>query len=520
MNHYTSLYMETPGVHRQAERLAALSEISKLISATTDADRVSLEIFNTLRERFGILGGVFGVRNQQSGKIEIVAASGFPAKPKRDPHYRWSGEVVENVIRTGYPQVVSDVREESSEKTSLSAQDNTWAICVPAKVRGRTTGAFMVEQSYRDKVGAFEDAINFLRIVAALMGQAHELQVRFNQSSPSTPTNATDDPQRIAGFIGSSPVMREVMQTIEQAGPGGATVLIRGESGTGKGMVARALHEVSPRREGPFVTVVCAALPETLLETALFGHEKGAFTGAVERKHGYLEEATGGTLFLDEIGDIPHSTQVKLLRFLQERTFERVGGTRSTSVDVRIIAATNRNLEAAVAAGRFREDLYYRLNVVPIVMPALRERLEDVASLVMHFVKKLSQEYGREVVFSGDAIHKLTSYPWPGNVRELENFIERLIVLAPDRLIAAKDISLPRTRVTASEEAIETTEPTIAHQPARPTLQELEREEVVRALESSGGVQTLAAQSLGISPRQLAYRMKKYGIAKTSVTFK
>ncbi len=503
---------------RQGERLAALSEISKLVVGTTDADRATLEVFNALRDRFKILGGLLGLRNQESGKVEVVAASGFPSKLRRDAHFRWASTLLEDVVRTGYAQVIANVREESTEKTALSNEDQTWAVCVPIRVRGRTSGALWIEQGYTDKAGPFEEAVNFLRIVAAIVGQAYELQLRFGRTQQSSRSGDAEEFSGSRLIIGTSPVIREVLQAIDQVGPGGATVLIRGESGTGKELVAKALHQVSPRKGGPFVKVVCAALPETLLETALFGHERGAFTGATERKHGFLEEASGGTLFLDEIGEISPSTQIKLLRFLQERTFERVGGTKPISVDVRIITATNRDLELEVSRGQFREDLYYRLNVVPITLPPLRERAEDIPLLIEHFVNELSQHYKKEIVFAGDAVRKMQEYDWPGNVRELENFIERLMVLAPDRLITAKDIVLPRTQTRLQPTSIQ--KPVSTELPStRPTLHEIEREQVVKALELAGGVQTVAARQLGISPRQLAYRVKKYQIARKTVKY-
>jgi len=506
---------------RRSAQMAALSEISKVLSVATDADRATLEVFNAMRDRLMVTHAMLGTRSPDSGKVEIISALGFPSRVKGGPHYLWAARLMAKVTHSGYPQVIADVEAEVGADVPLALEKKTWAIFIPIRVRGRTTGALMMEQSHQSRAIPFEDEVNFLRIVGSLIGQSSELQHRVGVVQKARPGNGANHDYRRT-LVGESSAMRDIHQIIEQVGPGLATVLIRGESGTGKEVVAKALHHASPRAKAAFVKVVCAALPEALLETALFGYEKGAFTGAVERRTGYLEEAVGGTVFLDEIGDIPPSTQIKLLRFLQEKTFERVGGTRPISVDVRVIAATNSNLEAAIRAGHFREDLYYRLNVVPMIVPPLRERPGDIHLLVEHFVEKFRHVYQKEIVFAGDALRKLQEYGWPGNVREVENFIERLMVLSPDGLIAAKDIILPKTKLKkaplpgASEEGHAQVNIPLS----RMTLGEIEREEVISALEEAGGIQARAADLLGITPRQLAYRMKKYTIARQGVLYK
>lgn len=316
------------------------------------------------------------------------------------------------------------------------------------------------------------------------------------------------DPDRI---IGESAVIRRVMHDIQQAAPSRSTVLLRGESGTGKELGARALHQLSERCQGPFVRLNCAALPESLLESELFGHERGAFTGAVRMRRGRFELADKGTLFLDEIGDLSLATQVKLLRVLQERTFERVGGNRPITVDVRIIAATNVDLEEAVRAGRFREDLYYRLNVVPITLPPLRERREDIPLLVGYFLQRFNAENRKQQKISSAAMDLIVGYDWPGNVRELENCVERMVVMARHDIIAPEEVPLP-AQVFRPMAAPSMAPPLPAPSSLPGAVADIERQRLMEALQRSGGVQTRAAALLGITPRQLGYRLKKYQI--------
>jgi two-component system response regulator HydG len=310
------------------------------------------------------------------------------------------------------------------------------------------------------------------------------------------------DRLKFDNIVGTSPAMQAVFSVIEQVAPSKATVLITGESGTGKELVAQAIHENSPRASAPFVKLHCASLAETILESELFGHEKGAFTGAQGRREGRFKQADGGTLFLDEIGEISPSIQVKLLRFLQERTFERVGGNETLKVDVRVITATNRDLQAEIAEGKFREDLYYRLNVVNVEMPPLRARPNDVIPLATHFLRRFAKENGKNIDgFSDDAIERITQYRWPGNVRELENVIERAVVLCDTPSLTSKHLpagvgALPRgaLRIPGS------------------TFSEIERHAIVTTLEACGGRTTQAAQMLDISVRKIQYKLHEYGI--------
>ena len=306
-------------------------------------------------------------------------------------------------------------------------------------------------------------------------------------------------------IIGTSPAMQEVFETIRQAAPTRATVLIQGASGTGKELVARALHQCSPRRDGPFVPVHCAALAPTLLESELFGHEKGAFTGAVERRRGRFELADGGTLFLDEIGEIDPALQVKILRVLEERKFERVGGTETIHVDVRLVAATNRDLRARVAEGAFREDLFYRLHVVNLTLPPLRERTGDVVLLAQHYLKTLDAENGKKPpAISPEAMDVLQAYAWPGNVRELRNVIERLVVLGTGDRLTVADLPAAVRDGAAGGLAI----------PSRAgrVLRDAERQLIADALRRHRDNRTKAAQDLGISRRTLHRKINEFGL--------
>ncbi len=308
-------------------------------------------------------------------------------------------------------------------------------------------------------------------------------------------------------IVGTSPAIQEVLETVRQVAPSRANVLIQGDTGTGKELVAQAIHRLSPRAKGPLITVHCAALPPTLLESELFGHEKGAFTGATERRPGRFELADGGSLFLDEIGEIDSAIQVKILRVLEERAFERVGGNKTLHVDVRLMAATNKNLKELVDAGKFRQDLYYRLNVVSITIPPLRERLEDVPLLVQKFLEEFSKENDKQVEgLTSDCMAALTAYDWPGNIRELRNVIERMVVLSRQSRLTVRDLP-PHMRKEASDTNTAVMTPDM-------TLGDAERAMIIKALDMHGGNRTQAAKQLGISRRTLHRKLNEYGLRK------
>ena len=316
-----------------------------------------------------------------------------------------------------------------------------------------------------------------------------------------------DHKYRLENLVGESPEMLAAFKTIRQVAPSTSSVLLLGESGTGKELFAQALHQNSPRRSRPFVKVACAALPETLLESELFGHEKGSFTGAVYSRAGRFELADGGTLFLDEIGDISPTVQVKLLRFLEEREFERVGGNKTFHVDVRIVAATHRDLEKKLAEGTFREDLYYRLNVIEVRIPPLRERGSDISLLAHYFLRRYAEANGKEITgISDDALGLLLRHPWPGNVRELENAVERAVVLSAEPVLQPGHFPTLRPAPAAPVAA----GPTSGIRIPGSTLAEIEREAILRTLESANGSTSRAANVLQISARKIQYKLKEY----------
>ena len=324
-------------------------------------------------------------------------------------------------------------------------------------------------------------------------------------------SQALSDRYRYGNIIGKSKPMQGIYEMISKVAQSKASVLITGPSGTGKELIAKAIHYDSPRKDRPFISVNCGALTETLLESELFGHEKGAFTGALSMKKGRFELADGGTLFLDEVTDMPPPLQVKLLRVLQEMEFERVGGTKTIKVDVRVLSASNRNIKEVVADGNFREDLFYRLNVINIEVPSLRERPEDIKLLVDHFIEKYRQDDGNErIELSPEAWKILYSYSWPGNVRELENVIERAVVLKADRVISKEDLP---AEITEKREEVEVERFIPLNAPLQKTLEHIEEKLIRRALDQCDNVQSHAAEMLGITKSLIQHKMKKYNIA-------
>ena len=339
---------------------------------------------------------------------------------------------------------------------------------------------------------------------------ARALKFRSLESENQTLKQQLDKKFGLENIIGESESMQRVMDTVRQVAPARATVLIQGESGTGKELLAKAIHQLSPRSTKPMVTVHCAALSPTLLESELFGHEKGAFTGAHERRIGRFEQAEGGTLFLDEIGEVDETTQVKLLRFLGERSFERVGGNKTLSADVRVVAATNKNLKELVGKGEFREDLYFRLNVVELWAPPLRERLDDVPLLALHFLREFVIENSKTISdFTADALEAMIRYEWPGNVRELRTAVEHAVVLSKDEMIQLTDLpqSVQSRGVIQSE--VQLNQPLIGK---GVTLEEAEKQLIIRTIKECRGNRTMAAKKIGISRRTLHRKLHRYSL--------
>jgi Nif-specific regulatory protein len=367
-----------------------------------------------------------------------------------------------------------------------------------------------VDHLFADNVSAEEDA-RLLSIIASMIAQAVKLRQTIMEERQRLLEENTRlheelrDRFRPANIIGNSRAMQEVFNMVAQVSHSDTTVLIRGESGTGKELVAHAIHYNSHRAEKPFIKVNCAALPETVIESELFGHEKGAFTGAISTRKGRFELANGGTIFLDEIGDLSAATQIKLLRVLQEREFERVGGNETIRTNVRVITATNRNLETSMETGQFRPDLYYRLNVFPIHIPPLRDRKSDIMLLADYFVEKYSKQNGKSIKrISTPAIELFMSYHWPGNVRELENCIERAILLSTDEVIHGSHLPPSLQSAESTGTALQGTLPE--------ALDNIERELILDALKSTKGNMAKAAKLLQITERIMGLRVQKHGI--------
>jgi len=517
---------------RHLLELTTLYEISKLLGASVEMEQPLAGALRILESFLGLRRGTVLLADPVTEELATRVAHGMTQEEIARGRYRRGEGILGRVFEHGVPMVIPDIGAEplfldrTRPHGSLTAKRLS-LIAVPIKAGGATIGVLSGDRPVGPDT-SFEQDVRILTIVASLIGHSVNLHRHLAREREGLLEQTRGLQQalrsrfRLDNVVGQGKRMREIFEAVGRAADSRATILLRGESGTGKELIAHAVHFNSPRAAGPFIRVNCAALPHNLLESELFGHEKGAFTGATAAKKGRFELADGGSLFLDEIGDLPSDLQVKLLRVLQERCFERVGGTRTVRVDVRIIAATHRDLEAAVASGDFREDLYYRLNVVPIILPPLRQRREDIPLLVEHFLAKFNRENNRKVRITGRALQLLMAYDWPGNVRELENGVERLVIMARRRLILPEDLPFPVRLDPAAP-------PRASDPPARPaeaagatrnlhSLRELEREQVLAALTRANGIQAEAARLLGITPRQLAYRLKRHAIRRTYQT--
>jgi Nif-specific regulatory protein len=420
---------------------------------------------------------------------------------------------VGRVIKSGETMFIPDIGEEPmfmNKTGSRPGKKGISFISMPIKFKGKVMGALSVDRIYTEEHGGLDDDLRVLRIASSLIAQFVKLWESFRKAEDESETlrSKLKDRYSLHNIVGESKQFQSVLKAVKKVADTDATVLLLGESGTGKELIASTLHFQSRRAKGPYVAVNCAALPENLLEAELFGAEKGAFTGATTKRVGRFETAEGGTIFLDEIGEMPLSLQSKLLRVIQEKTFERVGSSTPQKADVRVIAATNRNLLDEVRAGRFREDLYWRLNVVPVVLPPLREREGDIRPLVNFYVGKFNALYGKNVTVDGGAMDALEEYGWPGNVRELANTIERLVIMTDRNVIEADDI--PCTLMASAPAC--SPEVSDAGGTLTSEVLTLEKARIKRALEENNFVQYRAAKTLGITPRQLGYRIKKYGI--------
>ena len=504
-----------PQTERQVRELTLLFEISRILDQTLDLHDVLSPVLDAMAEHMGILRGTIVLLNRDTSEITIEAAYGISTKQREMGRYKLGEGVTGQVIQTGRPAIVERIADEprfidrTGARRGLKKEDISF-VSVPITLGKETLGALSADRLSGDPASLQED-VRLFSIIASMIAQA----VRLRQEAQEERERLVEENLRLQGelkdrfrpanIVGNSRAMQAVYDLIAQVSSSDATVLILGESGVGKELIAHAIHYNSPRADKPFIRFNCAALPESILESELFGHEMGAFTGAVRQRKGRFELADGGTIFFDEIGDLTASTQIKLLRVLQEREFERVGGAESVEVDVRLIAATNRNLEALVADGVFRQDLYYRLNVFPVLVPPLRERKTDTLLLADHFVEKYSRANNKSIRrISTPAIDMMMRYHWPGNVRELENCIERAVLLSDDDVIHGHH--MPPTLQTAEASG------TVHRGTLQDALDNLERELIVDALKSARGNQTQAARALAVSERVMGLRVAKYGI--------
>lgn len=496
----------------QIRKLTALLEVSQALGSTLDIREAVEKVLEILDRDLGMKRGAIALV-RSSGELAIRYAHGMSEGEKQRGRYQMNEGVTGKVVSSGKPVVVPQVSMEPlflNRTRKRSAGQEESFICVPVKDRRKTIGALSIIYPFRENRN-FDDSVKVLTIIASMISQSLRLaQMVEEEKAQLADENALlkrelQQKYEFRNIVGTGKEMREIYEQIAQVAPTATTVLIRGESGTGKELVAHAIHYHSPRSAKPFVKVNCAALPESLIESELFGHEKGAFTGAVARKRGRFELAEGGTLFLDEIGDLSPALQVKLLRVLQEREFERVGGTETIRVNVRVIAATNVDLEGAVADGRFRSDLYYRLNVFSIFLPPLRERKTDILLLADHFLDKYSKQNSKRIKrISTPAIDMLMTYHWPGNVRELENVIERATLVCEGSVIHG--YHLPPTLQTAEGSG------TVTRMSLENAVAAFEKDLIQDALKTTRGNRARAARMLDTTERILGYKVKKYGI--------
>ncbi len=504
-------------ISRQLENLTALYEISRQLVSSLELRDCLEKAMNILAELKGMENGTVTIVNPITGKLEIEVAEGLTAEGRKRGKYRIGEGITGRVVSTGEPIIVPQISEEplflnkTRTRGNVSEQKRSF-ICVPVKDGHNVIGALSIDRFYENGIGeqANKD-LQYLTVLSSIIAQTVVRIQKVNREKEQLHTENLQLKRELSGknkindIIGNSSRMQDVYEMIHRVVDSNATVLLRGESGTGKTLVAKALHYNGKRKAKPFIAVNCSALPETLIESELFGHEKGAFTGATERKIGRFEQAEGGTLFLDEIGEISNSVQVKLLNVVQERTFQRLGSTKQLTSDVRLVAATNRDLESAVADKDFREDLYYRLNVFPVYMPPLRQRRTDILLLAEFFLEKYARESIKKIRrISTSAIDMLIQYHWPGNVRELQNCMERAVIICDDDTI--QSIHLPPTLQTAENTNRENTYSLSV------AVENFEKELIIEGLKRNKGNQTKTAKDLDTSLRIINYKIHQYGI--------
>lgn len=505
----------TPQSASGSEGFELLYAISRALNEGPDLKKALYRVLDILSTTMNMVRGTITLLDPLRDEIHIEVAHGLPQTAVDRVRYKLGEGITGRVVETGEAVTVPQISREPlflnrTESRKAKAEQELSYICVPLKKGRRVIGALSVDKPFEESYPLHEGA-KLMTVVATMIAyhvinlEAVMLEQEKLREENRRLRSDLENKYHINNIVGSSNKMREVFQMISQVCHSNATVLIRGESGTGKELVANALHYNSRRAQQPFVKINCAALPANLIESELFGHEKGAFTGAIRQKPGKFEMAHKGTIFLDEIGSVNPDVQVRLLRILQEKEFERVGGQRTLKVDVRVVAATNKNLEAAVEDGSFRGDLYYRLNVFPIYMPPLRERKTDILLLADHFLEKYARENNKDIRrFSTPAIDALMNYHWPGNVRELENCLERAVLLCREGVIHSHH--LPPTLQTG------TATNTLPAMSLEAATENLEREMLIDALKNTRGNITAAASVLQTTVRKFAYKARQLGI--------
>ncbi len=498
--------------------LETLLEISRLLMGSQSLEQKVSDSLKTLKNYLKLERCSIHLLNDEKKELSIFASIDLTPKQKMLASYKVGEGATGLAASTKEPIVIENIHSDILflNKTGARRIDDISYIATPMITGDSVVGVLGVNLTKKTALD-FEECINFLTIVGSTLAQAIKLESAHKEEKKKLAEqnryykSEVLQASNFENIIGESAKMKEVFGILKKIAASKATVLIRGETGTGKELIAAALHQSSSRKDGPFVKLNCAAIPETLLESELFGHEKGAFTDAKEMRKGRFELADGGTLFLDEIGDISPSLQVKLLRVLQEQEFERVGGSKTIKVDVRVAAATNRNLEEMVEKGEFREDLFYRLNVIPIMLPPLRERGKDILMLANHFLYKFCKLHKKELEFSEDAYAVLSDYSWHGNIRELENTMERIVLLNDNGVIGQSVVAAALPGMYIKEKMGENN----SRKDGVVTKQELEsieKEAIINALKECAGIQAKAARKLGITVRQIGYKILKYGI--------
>jgi Nif-specific regulatory protein len=507
--------------------LLALHKITELIGTAVDLDTTLTNILKVLQDNLRMERATLLLLDEQKQCLTIKASCGLSEAEELRGVYKPNEGICGQIFQSRCSFVVPDIHSEplflnrTGARSAISKTKMSF-LGVPVLVNGEPVGVLTVDRLFGLDV-SFEEDIRFLTVLSTLISQFLTLHTAILEKEEKLREENRSLKAKLHSFhdghfiIGHSKPMQDVFSIISKIAPSNVTTLLLGESGTGKELVARAIHEAGNRKDKPFIKVNCAALPETLLESELFGHERGAFTGAHATRAGRFELADHGTIFLDEIGEMPLSLQVKMLRVLQEKQFERIGGNRTFDVDVRIIAATNVSLEKAIAKGQFRADLYYRLNVVPIVLPPLRDRKEDIPVLFNHFLGISNERNSSKLTLTSGLLDFLVSYPWPGNVREMQNLVERMVILAEGERLTLAD--LPADILASVDDHPEVVNRLPQEYPAiekgeRQSLHDIELAEVDAALKRNGWVQVKAARELGLTQRQIGYRIRKYKLSR------